>query len=565
MFDNDAIPDLTLHGLSLGPLQHPIDFRWLLYKGAAIAHGRNIKRAVDSGLMGKPQLERLPMLIAIHANWQGGLLARRIATETIKDWWLRLKSFVAFAESVNKTLTAAVALDLYLAYCAHIKLRSDLKPTTIYAYSLVLAGIIGPVLDMESTTLQWKTRIRQPRRVSNDSAKENLQGTASFVQTLLEVIEQLPVSVIRGPLPVTLSFAGGAEFSIHCGPPLKPLGSLKSGESGYKRKRAADTRERRANDLSNRARAHLINMRLDAEMLVFINQTGCNLTQALRLTGSKFRYQSEGDYLRLFVWKNRAKHEVEVRIHKGYRRHFEDFLKWRSAVFPGDPDGLTFPFVWNDGDRAFKRTNWSFFYVRHLVKTIGQPFIHSRQLRKTIGNFGKRRISRQFAAELLSNTEKTFRENYEEVHHQVAIAELVSFWKDTESMVAAIGPGGCLQPTPRARADTPIGAPKPDCESAGGCLFCEKNRDLRSFDHVWNLASLHFLKIAEFNADRTPQSLKGNHPLSLTIDRITAKLDALEALGGEFIEWVIEANLRVQEGRYHPFYTETFDLLEGSD
>lgn len=564
MLDN-AIPDLTLNGLSLGPRQHSIDFRWLLYKGAAIAHGRSVKHAVDSGLLGMPQLERLPMLIAIHANWQGDLLAKRIASETIKDWWLRLKSFVAFAERVNKTLTAAGALDLYLSYCAHIKLRSDLKPTTIYAYSQVLAGIIAPVLDLDSTTLQWKTKIRQPRRIGNDSAKENLQGTASFVQTLLEVIEQLPVSVIRGPLPVTLSFASGSEFLIHCGSPLKPLGSLKCGESGFKRKREVDTRERRANDLSNRARARLINLRLDAEMLVFINQTGCNLTQALRLTGSKFRYQSEGDYLRLFVWKNRAKHEVELRIHKGYRAHFEDFLKWRSAVFPGDPDGLTFPFVWNDGDKAFNRTNWSFFHVRHLVKAIGQPFVHSRQMRKTIGNFGKRRLSRQFAAELLSNTEKTFRESYEEVHHQVAISELVSFWKGTEVMVAAIGPGSCLQSTPRARADAPIGAPKPDCESGGGCLFCEKNRDLRSFDHVWNLASLHFLKIEEFNADRTAQSLKGIHPVALTIDRIAAKLDALKALGGEFIEWVTEANLRVQEGRYHPFYTETFDLLEGSN
>lgn len=564
MFDN-AIPDLTLQGLPLGPRQHSIDFRWLLYKGAAIAHGRNVKNTVDSGLLGEPQLERLPMLIAIHANWQGDLLAKKIASETIKDWWLRLKSIVAFAERVNKTLTAAGALDLYLAYCAHIKLRSDLKPSTIYAYSLVLAGIIAPVLDMDSTKLQWKTRIRPPRKVGSDSAKENLQGTASFIQTLLEVIEQLPVNVIRGSLPVILSFVGGGEFSIHCGRPLKPYGSLKSVESGANRKRAADTRERRANDLSNRARARLINLRLDAEMLVFINQTGCNLTQALRLTGSKFRYQSEGDYLRLFVWKNRAKHEVELRIHKGYRRHFEDFLKWRSAVFPGEPDGLTFPFVWNDGDKAFERTNWSFFDVRNLVKAIGQPFVNSRQLRRTIGNFSNRRVSRQFAAELLSNTEKTFRESYEEVHHQVAISELVSFWKDTEIMVAAIGPGRCLQSSPRARADAPIGAPKPDCESGGGCLFCEKNRDLRSFDHVWNLASLHFLKIAEFNADRTPQSLKRNHPVALTIDRIAAKLDALKALGGEFIEWVIEANLRVQEGRYHPFYTETFDLLEGSD
>jgi hypothetical protein len=559
---DNVIQDLTLHGLSLGPQQNSIDLRWLLYKGAATTHGRNIKKAVESGLLGKPKLERLPLLIAIHGNWQNDVTAKRTSTETVKDQWLRLRAFVAFAERVNKPLTIAGALDLYLAYCAYTKRRSDLKPSTQYAYSLVLAGVIAPVLDMDSTKLQWKTKIRQPKKVGNNAAKENLQSTASFVQTLLEAVEQLPVSVIRGPLPVTLRFASGGEYSIHCGPPLKPAGSLKGAGSVYKEKRAADIRESRASDLSNSARARLINLRLDAEMLVFINQTGCNLTQALRLTGSKFRYQSEGDYLRLFIWKGRAKHEVELRIHKSYRRNFEDFLKWRSVVFPGDPDGLTFPFVWNDGDKALQRTNWAFQDARNMVKAIGQPFVHSRQLRKTVGNFVKRKISRQFAAELLGNTEKTFRESYEEVHHQVAVAELVNFWRDTEAMVAAIGPGGCQQPTPKLRADAPVGAPKPDCESGGGCLFCDKNRDLRSFDHAWNLASLHFLKIAEFNADRTPQSLKENHPVALTIDRIAAKLDALKALGGKFAEWVTEANLRVQEGRYHPFYTETFDLLE---
>lgn len=562
MFDN-SIQDMKLHGLLLGPQQHSIDLRWLLYKGSASTHGSNIKKAIESGLLGKPKLERLPLLIAIHGNWQDHVTAKRISTETVKDQWLRLKAFAAFAERVNKPFTIAGAFDLYLAYCEYTKRRSDLKPSTQYAYSLVLAGTIAPVLGMDSTKLQWKTKIRQPKKVGNNAAKENLQSTATFVQTLLEAVEQLPVSVIRGALPVTLRFVDGGEYSIHCGPPLKPVESLKGTGSVYKQKRAADIRERRASDLSNSARARLINLRLDAEVLVFINQTGCNLTQALRLMGSKFRYQSEGDYLRLFVWKGRAKHKVELRIHKSYRRHFEDFLKWRSAVFPGDPDGLTFSFIWNDGDKAFQRTNWAFQDARDMVKAIGQPFVHSRQLRKTVGNFVKRRISRQLAADLLGNTEKIFRESYEEVHHQVAVAELVNFWRDTEAMVAAIGPGGCQLPTPKLRADAPIGAPKPDCESGSGCLFCDKNRDLRSFDHAWNLASLHFLKIAEFNADRTPQSLKENHPVALIIARIAAKLDALRTLGGEFAEWVSEANLRVQEGRYHPFYTETFDLLEG--
>lgn len=274
-------------------------------------------------------------------------------------------------------------------------------------------------------------------------------------------------------------------------------------------------------------------------------------------------HYSEGDYLQLFAWKNRAKHAVQLRIHKGYRTRFEAYLKWRSALFPDDCDGLTFPFVYNDGDHSMRRTAWAFRDVRKLMRSIGQPFVDSRQLRKTIANFTKRNVSRQAAAELLSNRMSTFRESYEEVHHQAAAAELVNFWNDTEALVSAVGPGGCQQNAPQSRLDAPNGAPKPDCESSSACIFCDKNRDLRTFDHAWNLASLHHLKLVEFNADRTPLARKKGHPVALTIERIAAKLQALMALGGECAEWVVEARLRVEEGRYHPFYTAAFDILEG--
>ena len=556
-----AIPDLTLEGLALAPKQSPIDLRWLLYPGVAATHGSNIKGAVESGRLGEPLLERLPFLTAIHAHWQANVIAKKFSTATIAGQWTLLRAFVSFVESIRMPLTVAGALDLYLAYCVHIKRRGDLKPASQYAYSLGLAGAIAPAIGHDSTKLQWKSKIRAPKQLDNKAAKENLQVTTNFIQTLLETVEQVPVDVVRGPLPVTLRFPAGSEHTIHLGLPLQPLESLKLGDA-HKRKRAVCARERGAKDISNRARAQLINLRLEAELLIFINQTGCNLTQALRLTGSQFRYQSEGDYLRLSVWKHRARHAVELRIHKGYRKHLEVFLEWRSRIFPGDPDGLTFPFVRNDGDLAIQRTKWDFSQVRNLMKAIGQPFISAAQLRKTIGNFARRRLSREFAAELLGNTEKTFRKNYEEAHHQVAAAELVNFWSAAESLVLAVGPGGCRQPAPQLRDDAPDNAPKPDCEGGAGCLFCNKNQDLRSFDHVWNLASLRDLKLAEFNADRTPLSRKQGNPVALTIERIAAKLDALRSLEGEYAEWVAEANLRVEEGRYHPFYTVAFDLLE---
>lgn len=553
---------MTFRGLLLGPKEEPVDLRWLLYKGMPSVHKRNVKKVIESGHLGQPQLERLPLIKEIHKILQAEITAKNLGRLSVANYWKVLKYLVGFAESARLLLTPSNAMSLYLAYCAHIRRRDDLSGDSKYAYSHTLAKIIAPVLGVDANKLQWKTNIRQPKRLGNQTAKENLETTAAFVQVMLQVAQQLPVSVIRGPLPVAVHFDSGVEYFVHIGNELKPVDGLKR-QDPARLKRAHDARNRRSKNNSNRARARLINLRIEAEILIFINQTGGNLTQALQLTGSKYRYQSAGDYLVLYVWKGRAKHAVELRIHKAYRPHFEAYLKWRSAIFPDDQDGLTFPFVFDDGDKAMQRTWWAFSEVRRLAKEIGQPFVHSQQLRKTAGNFMKRNVSRQAAAELLSNTERTFRENYEEVHHQSASRELVSFWRDTEVFVSAVGPGGCQEAKPKLRDDSPVGAPKPDCEGGGGCLFCDKNRDLRSFDHAWSLASFHHLKLAEFNADRTPLSLMEGHPVALVVERTAEKLDALSEMDKECTEWVNEARLRVNEGRYHPYYTAAFAILKG--
>lgn len=554
------IPGLTVSGFKLGPRQAPIDLGVLLYAGAASAFQGTVQRAIEKGEFGQPERHRIPMLMAIHRQWQAGLSDGSMSVGSVRTFWSVLRSFVRFAEDEGRPLTTDNLLDLYLSYCEDCKRRTDLKDETRYAYSNVLASQIAPLLGLDSTKLQWKTKIRWPYRLGNHAAKENLQATTSFIRILLETISQLGVSAIRGPLPVTLRYPGDREHSIHCGAPLVGVEHLKGDRSHIRRGLLA--RERRATDTSNEARAALVNLRLDAEMLIFINQTAGNLTQVLRLKGGQFRYRSDGAYLHVLVWKGRAKHSVGLRVHKAYRAHFESYLAWRNEIFPGDPEGLTFPFIWNDGEKALERSAWAFDDARKLMKSIGEPFVNTRQLRKTAGNFVKRRTSRQIAAELLGNSVRTFRETYEEVDHQGAASELVSFWQDAEAaMVSAVGPGACSRADPQRLADAPEGAPLPDCEGAAGCLFCDKNRDLRSFDHVWNLASLYHLKLEELNADRVTDARMGADPVELAVRRIAAKIEAFETMGAEMGGWVTEAKLRVGEGRYHPFYTETFQLL----
>lgn len=561
-----VIPDLTIKGMLLGPHAEEIDLRFLLYQGGADLDRRWGKWKLESGLLGKPLMNRLPFLMAIHDRMQVAITNKIRSDESIKSEWGTLKDIMRFADCTNAPLAIEIEglTFFYLNWAAKVATRSTLKPYSKYSLSFSGAGIIASVIGGDKRRLQWKTKLRHPGKRWIEGAKENLEVTQVFVHTLLSVVDQLTESVIRGPLPVTLRFEDGADYNIFCGPPLLSPECF-AGSKPHEIRRKMQTRERLSRETSNTKRSHLINMRIEAELLVFINQTGGNLTQSLQLTGTDFRYRTDGDYLVINVHKRRAKHNVELRIYKAYRLHLENYLKWRNAIFPDDRDGLTFPFVYNDGEKGTSRTSWHFKYIGNLMKKIGQPFISPRKLRATIGNFINRKLSRQVAAEVLSNSEKTFAEHYEEPNHQRSVSELTSFWVDVQSIVEtfdlAIGPGRCQKAEPKKIEDAPNSAPQPDCESAGGCIFCNKNRDLRTFDHVWNLASLHHLKLVEFNTDRTPLSLKEEHPTALLVRRIAEKLEAITREGSDCADWVVEARLRVEEGRYHAFYTDVFEIL----
>ena len=558
-----VVPNLTITGLPQGPTAETKDLRCFLYRNSMEYGNRKLAAELSAGRLGAPLLERLPLLVALHQRWQRGLEDRTIAPGSFAFEWSQLRLLIRFSDAAKLAFSKENGLRFYLRWAESLKTNAALKDKTKYSYSCGGARLLADAIGQDATKMQWRTKIRKPPGSTANHSKENLEQTRDFIQIALETIVQLTPNVIRGPLPVVLQYADGKRHEIHCGKVLKPIDSLLTSSISYHRRFAEESRERLLKDTSNTKRAPLINLRLELEMLVFINQTGGNLTQALRLTGSKFSYQSDGDYLRLFVWKNRAKHSIPLRIHKGYRHHFEQYLKFRATHFPDDIDGLTFPFVGTESELTMQRSECSFRNARKLFKSIESPFVTAGQLRKTIANFVKRHSSRQLAAEILGNTQTTFAQSYEEVHHQTAVSELTTFWDDVESFMSAVGPGGCLEAAPERIDDAPPGAPEPDCQGSGGCLFCTKNRDLDSFDHVWNLASLHHLKMAEFNSDRTPESFTASHPGLVQAERAVRKLAAFSELGGERANWVVEANLRVEEGRYHPYYAAKFEILDG--
>lgn len=104
-------------------------------------------------------------------------------------------------------------------------------------------------------------------------------------------------------------------------------------------------------------------------------------------------------------------------------------------------------------------------------------------------------------------------------------------------------------------------ATKPDCLTPSGCLFCTHQRDIDSLDHVWSLVTYRLLKSFELKAEGKTASKKvlPQHPAELVIDRLTSKLNFIQSSSPRREKWLMEALLRIEEGRYHPTWAKMIE------
>jgi hypothetical protein len=115
-----------------------------------------------------------------------------------------------------------------------------------------------------------------------------------------------------------------------------------------------------------------VNLRIEAELLILIAQTGMNLTQAANLKLGRFSYQSHlNGYQVRRLYKNRRKGEVEFEIYSAYRDHFERYLAWCRELLPNDDTNRLFPFVVLRGEPIAHSRD--FILVRRQCRQLGSP------------------------------------------------------------------------------------------------------------------------------------------------------------------------------------------------
>lgn len=145
---------------------------------------------------------------------------------------------------------------------------------------------------------------------------------------------------------------------------------------------------------------------------------------------------------------------------------------------------------------------------------------------------------------------------------QRAMVEITQFWNKHDSIeqtklkksVIASECNGIPEPT----LGIPEDVVEPNCINPSGCLWCKHHRDLDNFDYIWSLMSMRYLKTIEaaltFKKDETPADL--------SIQRLTQKLDWYRKSSKKRNDWVEEAELRIEEGSYHPSWSSIIEFLE---
>lgn len=567
------IPDLTFSMVTYGKNETPWDLCVLLYKGGASASAHKVSAMISNAELGVPLLDRFSLVTKIH-EVLAGRLASGESRHTAQSDIRILRAFFKWADDKGQSLNLDSVERTFVDWSDYLLHRQrvvgDLSGIAAYTYVRSVAGILDEVLELKVGLLE-KVRIRKPPRsrdvLGTQADKQNLEQTFAFGRVLLDICDALTIEVINGPLPILIRFRTGqelTEWSGHRSPDTvksltdDPIDS----RSRYNRTRSTKARSAWDTDTSVHCRYPIINLRIMAEMMIFIAQTGMNLAQAHKIKMGQFRYRSHLDGYQVHrVYKERRNGEVEFEIFSEYREVFERYIAWRHAIFPNDKDGLLFPLVRRMGRMVEVSPGFDLLRVR--CRKLGVSFLSPSVLRKTRINW-LLRLSRDpdMTAGMHFHTKETLLNSYEQPSLQVAMVEISRFHARTDPAISPPGPGVCVEAVPQSVLDAPVDAPIPDCASPSGCLFCEHQRDIDSEDHVWSLSSYRYFKSLEIASYRLPA--KGSAPISAvaTMDRVTAKLKYFKESSEVRALWVSEMLARIEEGEYHPRWDGFIQLLE---
>lgn len=571
-----VFPDLLIRSISRGTRGSGHDLKRFLYRGAAGQNGRgDLDNRIAKGELGPALTERLETLESIHASIEGAPNSPNSKRST----YAKVSLFVQWVDRQSDAtrLTKTTAKALFLDYADHLRKRvqvdKNLKLTSAIIMVNVLSKVLAPVFDPDATAahraLRDLTSIPRPKRLKRSRGiqgdKQRLDHTFQFGHFLADVCAGLTMEAVRGSLPFEIAVAEGEK-------------TLRLPSSGFNFDlKPNQIRDKSRRNLALRARAALpshidakgvrsalINLRISAEMLIFISQTSMNLAQTKDLPRAEYRWQTDDeDYIVRAVYKARRQGVAKFIVFRAYRDHLNRYLAWLDALGLNGGDDRLFPSLHPvDVPPAYALPGFD--SLRRHCKSLSIPFVGPRDLRKTRINWLLRRSrDPDMTAEMAAHTKEVLLRVYEEGDLHSASQEIGAYHAKTDPTLPKPRTAPvCLKgdDAPRPLSEIPKGAPQPDCVTPEGCLWCEHFRDVLAPDYCWRLASHRHLKSLEITLFNPPAS-QPIHPGYLVIDRLSLKLKAVAMRSAVCADWVKDANERVREGNYHPRWAGLIETI----
>ncbi len=552
------------------------DLKVLLYKNATSVRRDKVMKRIDNGDFGNRLPERATLVMKLY-DMLMGLLISGSSHRTIKTYLEQVWKFFAAIDKNNLPCTEEEIVSSFKIWTeyllARVNQKKDLSHFTAYKTASIIANIIAKTLSLPGSkpghSLMLNTRLSRPNKnkpvLGTQADKQNLANTFQFGRILTAICHSLDLATVRGPVPIKIKLSEEKVITI-AGNLKDPDLDVSTIENPAVRRTAILKRQALPDDVSLfevNKRSNILNLRIEAELLIFLAQTGMNLAQAVLLKSEDYRWQTNGEDYDVFrVYKGRRQGESIFSCYNTYREHLQNYLKWLNDTGFKSLDDRLFPLLSRGMVRstASKTTLSS---VKNLFKKNELTFINPSELRNTRVNWLIRHTDDiSLTASQMGHTADVLVRDYLRPHHQRATSEIISFHNDYDPSLAAPGPGVCVGKShPQSISQASKDAPVPDCISPEGCIFCTHHKDIMSYDYCWKLASHLRIKKLELG-EYKPSNKHYTHPACLVIDRLNLKLEAIAKSSSIRGQWVMDARDSIRAGNYHPQWSGFINLLE---
>ena len=503
-----------------------------------------------------------------------GEITRGSSLKTIRSLISVMKRFTEFMDEKNITpsINQKEMTGAFKRYDEHLYSKAwkakENKKSTANEEIKALSRALTSILDLDpNKPLKRHSRVnksfhrRNKVSVSPSGEKQNLDDTKKMGWYCTYLALNLTTDNITGwlPLEIDMQTPNGEQKTILVPKGLKKEPYKNMSKSSYvyqwEKSRKPNT------DVFTGRRKELVKLRIYAELIIFIHQSGWNLQSAIDLSREELSYSARGNSE--FEVKGKKARDgkgagntktVYFNIYRNYKKWLQNYIHFLNEHYP--EDGRLFPIKKLDSTDT---SAMHYTALKTILERDGIPWIPPLELRNTRLNFldavaGNEKFTEAFG----NHSRETFERNYKRPSQKRALASIWDFWsKDPMNPLQ----GGC-NPTPIPSTSSPMKIAKPDCKTPSGCLWCESYKHIKSFDYIWNLVSYRQLKT--FEASKLNVSQDNLSSSELVINRISDYLSYFQKLNKKCAQWVEKALQWMDEGNFHPVWKDWINALQDS-